>query len=140
MLKMPTHDELQNFARNNPEIQEIAKMGDESALSSSEEALFSTLVDSNLADHIGDFGEEEKDEEPQNIPVEMLNYNESWRTTIEYPDPPIENFISDSRPDKYRFDQQVSAIGCDEAVSLITRCFILFAGQQEMCRKAPKKG
>eukprot|EP01035_Chromulina_nebulosa_P028600 gene28600-37796_t len=39
------------------------------------------------------------------IPPGMLNYNLPWRTEDEFPDPSVEDFIPNTSPDKFRFDQ-----------------------------------
>ena len=78
--------------------------GDSEPLTKQESIIAQSVIAHDLADHLDDMPE------GTYIPPEMLNYNLPWRKTEEFPEPLLDNFVSEASREKFRYDQQVSII------------------------------
>lgn len=85
------------------QIEDGASAENSAPLTLNEQAFLSTFLDSSLGDHL----EPLLNDEVEYVPMPLLNSNLSWRTRTEFPNPLLKNFVADTDPEKYRYDEQV---------------------------------
>lgn len=62
--------------------------------------IYEAIATQDIEEHIESF-------ESNLLPLEYVNSNVPWRKTDDYPEPLLENFISNTSTEKFNFDKQV---------------------------------
>eukprot|EP00981_Chlorochromonas_danica_P013660 scaffold6634_cov229-Ochromonas_danica.AAC.4 len=83
-------------------IEDGASTENSTPLTLNEQAFLSTFLDSSFSDHLEPLLNDEVDF----VPMPLLNSNMAWRKRTEFPNPLLRNFVADTDPDKYRYDEQ----------------------------------